>query len=133
MTRYRFWNFALTSLDTGHVLASAIVCPRAQYVTLHWTGTSRIERRQTSALVWRAVADQLARTLRPGSVERITALTALLAGARAPVVTVRYLDCTDVTATPEDVSAVLDARLRRDAVGDPVLALLDDALDERTQ
>jgi hypothetical protein len=133
MQHYRVWNFAIVGSDTGQVLARAIVCPGAHYVALHWMGTDRLDRREVSPLVWRAVVDQLNYGLEPGTLPRVTAMSALLAGSRASVVSVRFLASERLGIDPpEAVAGILDARLRHDAVSRPALALLEQALQNVT-
>jgi hypothetical protein len=52
-------HFLITLRNTGALIAHALLCPAARYVSVRWRGTERFDRRFGGPPVWRAVEADL--------------------------------------------------------------------------
>jgi hypothetical protein len=110
-------SFALTDLETGRLVAYALLCAEARYAGVLNRGASMIDRQLTSAFHWLNVEDQLSNRIDAGPLHRSSPIVALLLEAdRRSSIIVEHLVSTPLEVRTGDVTATLDAHLREFAL-----------------
>lgn len=104
--------FAITALENGRPLGSAVACASARYASVLWRGEDRIDRRFAEARQWVAVEQSFADTIEPGPLPTDHAIVvALLPRTKRSGHVLQYLYAINVNDGP-DAATDLDALLR---------------------
>jgi hypothetical protein len=107
------FSFLLSDLETGRVLAHAVLCPDARYAAMMGYGQLRLERQFATSFQWVLIEQQLARRLDTGPLHRASAVVALLVDLdRRASIVVQHLMSTPLDVEPPDAVAMLDAHLQ---------------------
>jgi hypothetical protein len=118
---YDVWHFALTSIETGRLLALGVICPDAHYVGrlgLPAPNTPRtatlpgVDRRHASEAEWADIVQQLGVGLNPGPLPRVSPAYQVLAGDLNATIACLYMSRAPIEFKyPYDAPAAVDRSL----------------------
>jgi len=106
------WIFTLQGSRSGEVVGAAVVCVEARYLSIKVHGQTRIERRPPPQ--WRVIRDELAALQDAATVDRDSALGALLSRDWGETVTVTVARRERLHVSPLGTAQALDALLLLD-------------------
>jgi len=109
-------RFVLAALDTGRLVAHAVIATDARYCSIAWIGAGRLERRYLTGPEWLDIEREIERQLPPTPLPKTSPIVvALLDFSKRSSVAVQYLTTLPIEAAPGEVVAVLDGMLRQEA------------------
>lgn len=105
----RTWAFAISFIHSSTPVAHALICPEAKYVGVRWQD-GRLDRRHVPALLWPALAQELASDLAREPISRSSMISTVLVGSMGGLMFVEFAETQSVTADSlDDAPNVLDA------------------------
>jgi hypothetical protein len=106
--------FALTQLDSGRFLGHAGIAPSARYISIAWSGASRMDRLYAEPIEWRAYGSAVRNHLHSTPLESThIVVRMLLPKERRTSVNVQCVTLVQVQAgAPQELTTQLDATLR---------------------
>ena len=114
---HRAWTFSLVDRRNGQLVAMAVLCVTARYVSVAIPSVERIERRYPMPAQWAAIEAELAVGLAPAPLPKASVIRSLLAAET--LLDVQYVHVLPVEVEgPEATAPVLDGLLRQQVRSD---------------
>jgi len=109
-------RFVLAALDTGRLVAHAVIATEARYCSIGWIGGGRVDRRFLTGPEWLEIEREIERKLPPTPLPKTSPIVvALLDFSKRSSVAVQYLTALPIEAATGDVAAALDVILRQES------------------